>query len=147
VNAAMPLNTLAGVRRALGGSLAGKKLLLLGVSYRQDVGDTRYSPSEILVRALESEGAVVTAQDPLVNFWEEMGRQLPEKLLDKLPPERAFDAVIFAVAHDEYRSLDLEQWLGELRPLIFDANCVLSPAQRDALRRMGCPVGSIGRGA
>src|SRR5206468_1370529 len=102
----------------------------------------RYSPSEMLVRALESEGAEVTAHDPLVSFWVEMGRQLPEKL----PPAPAFDAVIFAVAHDEYRRLDLEQWLGGLRPLIFDANCVLAPAQRDALRRMGFPLISIGRG-
>ena len=142
VNAAMPLNTLTAVRRALGGSLAGKRLLLLGVSYRQDVGDTRYSPSEVLVRGLESEGAAVAAHDPLLSFWQEMGRQLPQEL----PAASAFDAVIFAVAHDEYRSLDLVQWLGGLRPLIFDANCVLTRVQRDALHRIGCPVGSIGRG-
>ena len=98
------------------------------------------------MRGLESEGAAVTAHDPLVSFWEEMGRQVPEKLPQKLSMPPAFDAVIFAVAHDEYRRLDLEQWLGGLRPLIFDANCVLAPAQRDTLRRIGCPMGSIGRG-
>ena len=94
------------------------------------------------MRGLESEGAAVTAHDPLLSFWQEMGRQLPQEL----PPASAFDAVIFAVAHDEYRSLDLVQWLGGLRPLIFDANCVLTRAQRGALLRIACPAESIGRG-
>ena len=73
----MPLRTLDAVRAHLGGSLAGLKILLLGVSYRQDVGDTRYSPSEALVRAAEAEGAAVTCQDPLVSFWPEWSGRFP----------------------------------------------------------------------
>ena len=50
VNGAMPLVSLDRVERELG-SLDGRTLLLLGVSYRQDVGDTRYSPSDSMHQA------------------------------------------------------------------------------------------------
>jgi hypothetical protein len=50
------------------------------------------------------------------------------------------------VAHDEYAALDIERWLGDARPLIFDANNVLTAAQRSAVRRLGCPSAAIGRG-
>jgi len=142
VNARMPLRTLSRVRDLLGGTLGGRKLLLLGVSYRNDVGDTRHSPSEIFVRAAESEGAEVAAHDPLLSFWPEMGR----RLLCALPRPAGFDAVIFAVRHREYTSLDIESWLDGARPLLFDANRVLGSPQRTAARRVGCRLATIGAG-
>jgi UDP-N-acetyl-D-glucosamine dehydrogenase len=140
VNDRMPLHTLSAIRRGLGG-LSGKKLLLLGVSYRQDVADTRFSPSEILVRAAEAEGAQVACHDPLVRYWSELKRSLPAAL----PPPEA-DAVVFATAHDEYRELDLESWLGQARPLVVDANHVLTASQKAALAELDCPMAAIGKG-
>jgi nucleotide sugar dehydrogenase len=142
VNQRMPLHTLDIVRSRLGGSLCSRKVLLLGVSYRQDVGDTRYSPSETLVRAAESEGATVVSHDPLVSVWHELERKLPAAL----PAADGFDAVIFAIPHEDYRALDLAHWLGNARPLVLDANRVLTAPQREALQRLGCPVATIGRG-
>lgn len=141
VNRRMPLYSLERVRSLLGGTLAGRRILLLGVSYRNDVGDTRHSPSEIFVRAAEAEGAEVTAHDPLVAFWQEMNREIAAEL----PAAAGLDAVVFAVAHDEYRALDM-RWLDGARPLVFDANNVLTDAQREAARRLGCRVAAIGRG-
>lgn len=56
VNNAMPLVSLEKIETLLGGSLMGKRLLVLGVSYRQDVGDTRCSPTEIFVREAVKKG-------------------------------------------------------------------------------------------
>ena len=56
------------------------------------------------------------------------------------------DAVVFAVAHADYVTLDLSSWFGEVRPAVLDANKVLSEAQRAQLRELGCRVASIGRG-
>lgn len=142
VNAAMPLHALERVREVLGGPLAGKRLLVLGVSYRSDVADTRHSPTEVLVRAAEKEGAAVTLHDPLVGVWREMNRAVP----CVLPSCEGFDGVIFAVAHDEYAALDLTQWMGAGRPAVVDTNNVLTAAQREQLRRMGCRTASVGRG-
>jgi UDP-N-acetyl-D-mannosaminuronate dehydrogenase len=124
------------------GTLKGKRLLLLGVSYRQDVADTRYSPSEDFVREAERRGATITCHDPLVEHWAELDRTLAREL----PAPEGADAIVFAVPHREYQALDVLAWLGSARPLIFDGNSVLSKAQRTAFRGAGARVFSIGRG-
>ncbi len=142
INQAMPLVSLDQLEQLLGGGLEGKRILLLGVSYRQDVGDTRFGPSEIFVREAETRGARVSCHDPLVREWQEMGRELPEEI----PDAEGFDAVVFAVPHEAYAKLDLTLWLAHATPLVFDANAVLSRNQRNELRSLGCRVASIGRG-
>jgi UDP-N-acetyl-D-glucosamine dehydrogenase len=139
VNEVMPLVTLDKLEEFLG-SLKGKRVLLLGISYRQGVGDTRYSPSETFVVEAGERGAEVVAHDPLVNNWS--GREVASDL----PPAAGFDAVVFAVPHAEYVALDTEAWLGEARPLVLDANNVLSADRLRSLARAGCRVWSIGRG-
>jgi peptidoglycan/LPS O-acetylase OafA/YrhL len=66
INHQMPRATLAMLRTALGG-LGGKRILLLGASYREEVADTRYSPSTSFTVWAEAEGAKVDVQDPLVD--------------------------------------------------------------------------------
>ena len=141
VNRRMPLVSLNKVERLLGGSLKGKRILLLGISYRQDVGDTRFSPSEVFVAEAIKRKAEVLAHDPLVQQWPETRAHLVRGM-----PDPDVDAVVFAVPHQEYRSWDLERWLGSRRPVIFDANRVLTRHQLESLSRLGCQVGSIGRG-
>lgn len=137
-----PLASLDRLQTMMGGTLAGRRLLLLGISYRQDVGDTRYSPSETFVRAARARGADVEAYDPLVRHWEELDWDTPAAL----PTSEGFDAVVFAVPHAEFRSLDLSSWLGDHRPTLLDAFGVLSPDQRDAALAHGCVVAATGRG-
>ena len=48
--------------------------------------------------------------------------------------------------HVAYTTLDVRSWLNGDRPVVFDANAVLSEPQRLALAELGCPLGSIGRG-
>jgi UDP-N-acetyl-D-glucosamine dehydrogenase len=139
-NKNMPLVTLSKLEISLG-SLQGKNLLLLGVSYRNEVDDTRYSPSETFYRAAISKGANVSVHDPLVKDWVEMDMTVP----DSIPPAEKFHAVIFAVAHNDYIEFDVEDWLGNSRPLIFDANNVLGVACLNELKEIGCQVDSIGR--
>jgi nucleotide sugar dehydrogenase len=137
-----PLTVLQTVRSHLGGDLAGRTILLAGISYRQDVGDTRYSPSETFVRAALEAGAQVVAHDPLVSHWDELGWDTPAAL----PDPHGFHAVVFAVPHAVYRELDLADWLGDARPVIVDGFDVLGAAQRDEALQLGCVVASIGRG-
>lgn len=140
-NRAMPLVSVAHLRERLG-ELSGRSILLLGISYRPGVADTRYSPSEVFARAVQESGARLVCHDPLVRRWEEMALEP----LAELPDPSGFDAVIFAVGHDVYQRLDLPAWLGSARPLILDANGVLTHAQRQAVKALGVPLASIGRG-
>jgi len=140
-NRAMPLVSAARLALMLGG-LAGRRLLLLGVSYRPGVADTRYSPSQIFVDEARRQGAIVLCQDPMVGFWEELGEDVPMTL----PAAADLDAVVLAVPHRQYESIDFAGWLGDARPLVLDANGVLGDRRRAELRRLGCRVESIGRG-
>ena len=141
-NRAAPLATLEHVRSLLGGSLAGMRILLMGVSYKPGVGDTRHSPAEPFARAASDEGAEIVAHDPLVSRWEELALPIPEAL----PSPAGADAVVFAVAHPEYRDLDVTAWLQDARPVIFDACGVLPAELRTGLAQLGCAVASVGRG-
>jgi UDP-N-acetyl-D-glucosamine dehydrogenase len=141
-NSRMPLVSLQMLEALLDQGLSGKTILLLGVSYRQDVADTRYSPSEVFVRGALERGASVVCHDPLVSEWAELDLRVESEL----PPLDDVDAVVFAVPHREYVDLDVRRWLNGTRPVILDANDVLSGLQHQTLRAMGCAVASVGRG-
>jgi UDP-N-acetyl-D-glucosamine dehydrogenase len=141
-NNRMPLVSLNKIESLLGGNIKGKKLLILGVSYRQDVGDTRYSPSEIFVKEAKRRGAEIVCQDPFVNYWNEMNMQV----LTEIPPFGEYDAVIFTVQHKVYTSLDFKALSLKEGILIFDANCVLNKKQRSDIRQIEyIEFASIGR--
>jgi len=142
VNDQAPVRALDRLEELMGRPVTGRHVLLLGVSYRQDVGDTRYSPSTTFVEAATARGARVSAQDPLVDRWEELDRPV----LTELPPLDDVDAVVLAVPHDDYRGIDVTTWLGEHRPVILDAFDVWTDDQRRSAAALGCTVGSIGRG-
>ena len=55
--------------------IASAEVLLLGASYREDVGDTRYSGSEIMARRLTEMGAEIRVHDPYVDRWWEFENQ------------------------------------------------------------------------
>ena len=141
-NRRMPLVSVDLLRTALSGSLRGKRILLLGVSYRQDIGDTRHSPAEIFLRACEGEGATVSAHDPMLTYWPELDRTIRLEF----PPVDGFDAIVFAVAHREYHVHDLVRWLGDARPVVLDANHVLTREQVRVLSNAGHRLVFIGKG-
>lgn len=142
VNNAMPLVSLNKIERLLNGSLKNKRLLVLGVSYRQDVGDTRYSPTEIFVKEAMKRGAEIICQDPLVDYWMEMDM----KVQQSLPTFKGYDAVVFTVQHKQYEDINFKTEQFDKGTLIFDANCVLSQKQRiDISERTDIKFASIGR--
>jgi len=59
--------------RNMGRPIASAEILVLGASYREDVGDTRYSGSELIVRRLAEMGAELRVHDPYVLHWWEFG--------------------------------------------------------------------------
>ncbi len=149
--------------------IAGADVVLCGASYRQDVGDTRYSGSEMVVRKLVEMGAEMKIHDPYVDHWYELEIQdeypspghswkrffrnqehLTETtVLKDLPLAlKGAEAVIFAVPHTAYLNLspdDIVKWAGQ--PLaVIDCFGILSD---EAIRRyfeLGCEVKALGRG-
>jgi nucleotide sugar dehydrogenase len=143
VNRAMPINSLTALERMLGGSLAGKHVALLGISYRPDVADTRNTPAAEFIEAARQRGAHLTLHDPLVEDWPEMSVQVSAEL----PVPGSVDALVFATAHAEYREIEPKIWLSGAKPAVLDASNVLTGPQRRMFRDLGCQVMSIGRGS
>jgi len=143
VNKKMPLITLEKIKTYYNGSITGKKILIMGVSYKQDIGDTRYSPSETFYHETIKAGAEITGYDPMVEYWEE----IDTKVLNDLPPINEYDIVVFAVPHREFRDIDFRLWIPNSKEcLIFDANNVLTKKQLLDIARTKCGYLSIGRG-
>jgi len=155
--------------RNMGRYIAGAEVLICGASYRQDVGDTRYSGSEMVVRKLTEMGAEMRIHDPYVDHWYELEQQdvypapghswsrffrNQEGLVhatvqkDLAQAIKGAEAVILAVPHEPYLKLnpdDVVNWAGA--PLaVIDCFGILSD---DKIRRyfeLGCEVKALGRG-
>ena len=142
VNGEMPVVTLKKLKNHFGGNLKGQRILLLGVTYRQDVGDTRFSSSEVFFRQAKSYGAEISVYDPMIRYWEELELDLEPHL----PSSSDYDAIVFAVAHKEFADIPMSEWVYGDNLLIFDANNVLTKKQVAEIREHKLNYQSIGRG-
>jgi UDP-N-acetyl-D-glucosamine dehydrogenase len=70
VNLEMPKYVVSRVMADNGGSVKGKKVQVIGVSYKPNVADTRETPAELVIDALREQGAEVTWHDPVVKSWQ-----------------------------------------------------------------------------
>ena len=69
VNLAMPAYVVKRVVAGSGGSIAGKSVVVVGVSYKSNVADTRETPAADVIDLLRSQGATVTWHDEVVGSW------------------------------------------------------------------------------
>lgn len=145
INQAMPVATLDRLQSLLPNKTKSARVLLMGVSYRSDVGDTRYSPSELFFKEAKSRGIEIIPHDPLVAFWQELAIEITQTLPDLLLIG-GVDAVVFAVAHEDYKQIDFQKWLQGRTPLIIDANRVLTVKQVKSLEMLGCSFSRMGTG-
>ncbi len=155
--------------RNMGRQIAGAAVLLCGGSYRQDVGDTRYSGSEIVVRKLTEMGAEMRVHDPYLEHWYELEKQdvypapghslsrffrnqdglVNIRVRDDLPAALAgAQALILAVPHAPYLELDpgkIVDWAG--KPLaVIDCFGILDDDRIRQYFELGCEVKALGRG-
>jgi nucleotide sugar dehydrogenase len=155
--------------RNMGKPIAAADILLLGAAYREDVGDTRYSGSEMIVRKLTEMGAEVRVHDPYLDHWWELEAQdsypLPgysrarffhrqEKLSDlRIQPDmwqalKGAEAVVLAVRHAPYLDLEPERVVEAAGGpcAIVDCFCILDDETIRGYFELGCEVKGMGRG-
>jgi len=149
--------------------IAAADILLLGASYREDVGDTRYSGSELIVRKLTEMGANMRVHDPYLSNWWEFEKQdsYPSKeyslarffrnqdKLSNLQIEKELmksfkgaDAVIFAVRHNHYLDLDPDKVVKAVGNTFAVIDCfgILDDEKIHRYFELGCEVKGLGRG-
>jgi len=155
--------------RNMGKIVAASQITILGASYREDVGDTRYSGSEIIVRKLVEMGTEIKVHDPYVEHWWEFENQdtypaigesrsrffrnqehLRELRMCPTIAEalKESDAVVLAVRHKEYLKIkpdDIVKMAGG--PLaVVDCFGILDDRNIERLFQLGCEVKGLGRG-
>lgn len=102
INDQMPYYAFRYLQAQYPGSLEGKKVLLLGVSYLNDVGDTRNTPVQGFFEQLQDAGCGIVLHDPHVAYWEEKKQQVSHDLESLL--QQSYDFVIITTGHREYRN-------------------------------------------
>jgi len=112
VNESVPLFIVEGLKRRLGGSLADRRVAVLGLAFKADSDDERDSLAFKLVRLLERELADVAVHDSHV--------PTPTQSLDDAL--RDADAVVVATNHSEFKGADM---LDRIRSLA-SAECVIA---------------------
>lgn len=145
VNERMPLRAFEWIVEHFQGELAGRTVVLFGVTYRAGVADTRSSPSETLARALVGRGATVRACDPLLEQWEEM----PDVRLiaDPLSALAGANAAVICLPDPAWRTLLPSVWekARESLSLIVDPWNMVGPSAPE-LHGRGIHVRAYGRG-
>ncbi len=126
INDKMPLFAFEYMRSQFRDPLEGKKVLLLGVSYLNDVGDTRSTPVEGFYDQLDYEGCIISLHDPHVKYWEEKDLWVSQDLDELL--KGTYDCIVITTGHKEYRNNEslIRQLLNRPALFIYDTIGVLT---------------------
>jgi UDPglucose 6-dehydrogenase len=143
VNELQKRRTISKLQKHLG-SLVGKKIALLGISFKPHTDDIRDATSLVLAARLHGEGAHVRAFDPVAGARAEemlVGTEICETALDALD---GADAAVLVTEWPEFRELD---WADEVKsrmtmPLVIDGRNFLDGS---ALEAAGFTYEGIGR--
>jgi UDP-N-acetyl-D-glucosamine dehydrogenase len=155
--------------RNMGKIMAASTVSVLGASYREDVGDTRYSGSELIVRKIVEMGGNIRVHDPYVEHWWEFeaqdtypsigaswsrffrnqeGLKDLRIIKDLKTTLKGTDAVVLAVRHKEYLKLKPDAVVKKIGSpaAIIDCFGILDDAMIRRYFELGCEVKGLGRG-
>jgi len=134
----------AKVLAACGGSLDGKIIAVLGLTFKPNTDDMREAPSLVIVPTLEAHGARVRAYDP--HGMAEARKLMPrlETAADPYACIEGADAMLILTEWDQFRALDLDRVKNALRsPIVVDLRNIYRPSDVAA---KGLTYVSVGRG-
>ena len=107
-----------------GFTVKGAKVLLLGVTFKENCPDIRNSKVFEIVQELKQMGMDVNAFDPFANTEEVLGTHQIQ-LITKL---QRYDAIVLTVAHDFFKSLNYDSLKSSSNAVIYDTKALLDKA-------------------
>lgn len=142
VNEARKKQMAARIQKSMG-DLQGKKLAVLGLTFKPNTDDMREAPSLSILPDLQAAGATIQAYDP-------KGHEEAKHLLsgitycdDSYEAAKGADALIVLTEWNEFRALDLKRLKGELAsPVLFDFRNIFNPSEA---QKLGYTYQSLGR--
>lgn len=111
-------------------SVSGSRALILGVTFKENCPDVRNTKVVEVYRALQEYGVSVDLHDPWADV-EEVKHEYNIDILPKLESGKKYDAVIVAVSHDEFLTMDLASIKND-KSVVFDIKACLDRSLVDA---------------
>lgn len=113
-----------------GKNLRQTRVLVMGITFKENVADIRNSRVADLVKELQDYAVQVEVMDPHA-LQEEVAEKYRLRLLTE--PQGTYDAIIVAVAHDEYRALNIDYFRPFLRssPILMDLKAIYQKPSPD----------------
>lgn len=121
-------------------AVKNSKIVVLGFSYKENVGDPRESPVETFIEELKRREADIYIIDPYIedSYLQEYGK-VENNVYNAF---KGADALVLMTAHKEFRELDLHKAKGLMRtPIIIDGRRVFDP---DEVRGFGFTYKGVG---
>lgn len=143
INDKMPLHALDLICQE--GDVKGKKVAVLGVSYRQDVGDTRFSPTEVFYNGLVKAGTEAYVHDPYLERWPERPQA---KFINFTEDLKAVDIIVLAARHKLYLEAPKEHFvaISKVGALVVDTFDILDDEKIAHLLKNKRNVIGVGKG-
>jgi nucleotide sugar dehydrogenase len=123
-------------------SLKNKTFLIAGVTYKNDVADTRQSPSKYLCDFIQRQGGKILCLDPFLSYWEEKKVNVEKNFRKKFKA----DGIIFAVPHSQFQKINMKKFIPNKRTYILDANRCLTEKQKNYLKNNNYNFQILGSG-
>jgi UDPglucose 6-dehydrogenase len=129
--------------RALGGTVAGKTIGILGLSFKPNTDDLRESPALTIIPALQKQGAKIKAYDPASMPIAQELLQDVEYCQDAYATCAGCDVVVLVTEWNQFRALDLPRVHSLLnQPVLVDLRNVYEP---ETIKRLGFQYAGVGR--
>ncbi len=126
------------------GDVTDKKVTFLGVSYRGDVGDTRFTPVKPIVEMVREAGAGIVLHDPFVSYWEEQKCTVESDLTAVL--DLPADLIIVSAGHSQYKLGSTIDKLMTLNPMLIYDTIGLFDNEQLSILQSKHKVSVLGRG-
>ncbi len=103
-------------------------ILVMGLTFKENCPDIRNSQVPIIINRLADKGANVSVYDPYVNKESVSNEHVGLTLINK--PQK-YNGIIIAVAHDEFKNIDFDNFKKDSKSVIFDVKGILPKSKSD----------------
>ncbi len=117
VNQRMTSDVMSEVEKKFQKKIFKKKVLLIGVSYKEDTNDSRFSPAEKVYDFFKKRNCNISFYDPIVRYWE----YIKDHSINKKEVKN-FDVYVYLVKHQSFKKFNI---IYKKKSLILDLNHVL----------------------
>jgi len=126
INQNMTLDVMREVKNKFKDKIFNKKVLLIGVSYREDTNDTRHSPARAVYKYFKKLKCKIKFFDPVVDYWDYCKKKSIEK-----SNFNKFDIYVHLINHKYFHKL---KFVYKKRSIILDLNHVINAANRKKIK-------------